>query len=424
MALISGTDGPDLLVGTTGNDFIYGRAGDDSLFGLTGNDHLIGGAGTDDMAGGEGNDVYVVDVFDGDRVLFTDEAGQTVDAIVIELLGDFVDIEVNVEGVVQILTVPIAQLQASDQVIENGAEGRDRVNASVSYVLPANVENLVLTGTEAINGTGNELNNVIRGNSATNVLVGGAGNDRLWGGAGMDDLRGGAGNDRLDGGQGADTMAGGTGNDRYIVDRGLDQVSENAAEGRDVVLASASYMLSSNLESLVLTGISDINGFGNELNNIIRGNSGSNVIAGGAGKDWLYGGAGDDDLRGNDGDDGLLGGSGADIFTGGHGADGFIFHEGDFAGLTPATADTIRDFKQAEGDSIRLSAVDANTGLAGNQTFDFIGAADFSNTAGELRYEIVDGNTQVSGDTDGDGSADFMILLMGSHTLTQGDFML
>ncbi len=100
---------------------------------------------------------------------------------------------------------------ASDTVTENANEGTDTVQASVSWTLGANLENLTLTGANAINGTGNALANVITGNSAANTLNGGAGNDTLNGGAGNDTLNGGAGNDTLNGGAGNDTLFGGSG---------------------------------------------------------------------------------------------------------------------------------------------------------------------------------------------------------------------
>ena len=100
------------------------------------------------------------------------------------------------------------------------------------------------------------------------------------------------------------------------------------------------------------------------------------------------------------------------------------FNNGDFAGLTPSTSDRIIDFSHAEGDHINLAGVDANSSLAGDQAFAFIGTAAFHHTAGELHYEITNGNTYLTGDTNGDGLADFMIRLDGSHALVSGDFVL
>src|SRR5207249_3270847 len=101
------------------------------------------------------------------------------------------------------------------------------------------------TGTTAINGTGNTLDNVLTGNSAANVLTGNAGNDTL------------------DGGAGNDTLRGGTGNDTYVVDAAGDSVTENANEGTDAVQSAITYTLGSNLENLTLTGTNAINGTGN-----------------------------------------------------------------------------------------------------------------------------------------------------------------
>ncbi len=84
---------------------------------------------------------------------------------------------------------------AGDVVTEAASGGTDTVETGLAYTLGAEVENLTLTGTGAINGTGNTLNNVVTGNSAVNTLTGGAGNDTLNGGAGVDTLIGGAGND-------------------------------------------------------------------------------------------------------------------------------------------------------------------------------------------------------------------------------------
>jgi Ca2+-binding RTX toxin-like protein len=89
---------------------------------------------------------------------------------------------------------------AGDIVDETGGGGNDTVNASISFSLEnvlGTVENLTLTGSSAINATGNGENNVLTGNSAGNMLSGGAGNDQLIGGNGNDILNGGAGADHF-----------------------------------------------------------------------------------------------------------------------------------------------------------------------------------------------------------------------------------
>jgi Ca2+-binding RTX toxin-like protein len=167
---------------------------------------------------------------------------------------------------------------AGDMVVEDAGAGVDLVQSSVSFALGANVENLTLTGSAAINGTGNGLNNVITGNAGANRLSGGEGNDTLNGGAGNDSLDGGAGDDRLDGGAGVDRLVGGAGNDLYVVDSASDLIVEDAGAGVDLVQASVSFALGANIENLTLTGSGALNGTGNGLNNVILGNAGPIVF--------------------------------------------------------------------------------------------------------------------------------------------------
>jgi Ca2+-binding RTX toxin-like protein len=231
----------------TGDFSIEAGSGGQTLTGNAGNNILNGGAGADTLIGGKGNDTYIVD-------------------------------DVN------------------DVVVENFNEGTDQINASVSYslALAANVENLLLTGTDHINGTGNSLANTITGNSGNNIL---------------------------DGGDGVDKLAGGLGNDTYIVDlvrTGTtaanykvalqDTITEAANAGTDIVklrlLDGVSYdmnnattlTLGANLERFdaSLTGSTKLNLTGNALNNTLVGNDADNILDGGAGVDTLVGGKGND----------------------------------------------------------------------------------------------------------------------------------
>ena len=165
------------------------------------------------------------------------------------------------------VTTPTSSDNAADAITEATGEGTDTVQSSLTLTFGANVENLTLTGATAINGTGNALNNVLTGNGAANTL---------------------------NGGSGIDTMSGGAGNDTYVVDSTTDIVTEAASAGTDLVQASASYVLSANVENLTLTGSASINATGNALVNQLTGNVGNNVLDGGGGADTLIGGAGND----------------------------------------------------------------------------------------------------------------------------------
>jgi Ca2+-binding RTX toxin-like protein len=191
--------GDDTLYGNGGNDTLDGGAGSDKLYGGAGNDKLIGGSGNDYMAGGTGNDTYYVN-------------------------------------------------SAGDSVYETASAGTDKVYATISDTLDANVENLYLSGTAA-KGTGNTLNNIIQGTTYANTLYGLAGNDTLKGyggndtldgGAGSDKLYGDAGNDKLIGGSGNDYMAGGPGSDTIYGMGGNDKLYGGTGQDRFVFGESGS----------------------------------------------------------------------------------------------------------------------------------------------------------------------------------------
>ncbi|MEH1867347.1 MAG: calcium-binding protein [Nostoc sp.] len=164
---VRGTNANDIIVGDNQNNQLFGNNGNDSLNGGGGNDTIDGGAGTDTLNGAAGDDTYIID-------------------------------------------------GAVDTIIEAANSGTDVVRSSISYTLGFNVENLRLTGTNAISGTGNSLNNLLFGNTANNTINGGVGNDTLDGNLGNDILNGEDGNDSLQGGPGNDILNGGSGDDILI----------------------------------------------------------------------------------------------------------------------------------------------------------------------------------------------------------------
>ncbi|HMJ92555.1 MAG TPA: calcium-binding protein, partial [Allosphingosinicella sp.] len=331
--------------------------------------------------------------------------------------------------------------RAYDSSAANG--GTDIVFSSVTATLNTWIENLTLTGTGNLTGVGNALENVITGNSGNNLLSGGAG---------------------------ADTMHGGLGNDTFIFDNAGDRAFDEigASGGIDTVQSSVTTTLSAWIENLTLIGTAKIDGIGNALDNVLIGNSNANVLIGGAGNDTYYydhasdmafdssaanggidiifsavtatldtwienltltgsgnlTGVGNDlvnTIAGNLGDNLLAGMAGADTLSGGGGNDTFVYHNA--AHSTSTARDQINGFDL--GDKIDLSRIDANTGTGADDAFAFIGAAAFSNTAGELRAYQSGGDWFVEGDIDGDGVADLMIGLTttGGYAIVSTDFI-
>jgi Ca2+-binding RTX toxin-like protein len=451
-----GLDGNDTLNGGDSKDKIFGNDGNDSLLGGQGNDIFYGGAGNDTLEGGSGSDIYIIDSR-SDTII--EIAAPGVDAV-----GSFISytLDTNLENLTlagfraingtgntlsnrikgnsgnNILNgldgndileggAGIDTLiggtgddtyivdSTSDTIVENFSAGTDTVQSSISYTLGTNLENLTLTGFGAINGTGNTLNNQIKGNSGNNILNG------------LD------GNDILDGGVGIDTLIGGTGNDTYIVDSTSDTIIENFSTGTDAVQSSISYTLGTNLENLTLTGSGAINGTGNTLSNRITGNSGNNILNGLDGNDTLNGLRGMDTLIGGNGKDALAGGSGNDVLIGGNGDDRFLFDPGRAFTAVAFGIDTIDDFSSGF-DQIVLDKTSFTilTSLAGNgfsvaSEFAVVGSDAAAATSSALIvYNSTNGNLfyNQNGAAGGFGTGAQFAVLSDSPLISASDFII
>ncbi|MDB9451006.1 beta strand repeat-containing protein, partial [Dolichospermum circinale] len=242
----------------------------------------------------------------------------------------------------------------------------DTLSASVTTTLPANVENLTLTGTTAINGTGNAGNNVLTGNSANNTLTGLNGNDTY----------------------------------SFVANSalGIDTITETTTDGIDTITfngttvavnvnlgVTTSQTVNSNLK-LILSANNVIENAtggtgndrltGNTLNNTLNGGSGNDQLQGLGGDDNLWGGAGNDILNGGIGNDSLWGGLGDDVLTGGVGNDQYLF-QSDSVFSTSLGVDYISEF-EAGLDQIVLSKATFNaiTDLLGQALTDFAVVSD------------------------------------------------
>jgi Ca2+-binding RTX toxin-like protein len=360
--------GPDSnQYGTAANNVLSGTAANNSLFGFEGDDAFFASGGTDQVFGGIGFD----------RILMS---------------GNLSDYFSSKTGDVTTLTDRRAGAPDGTVSLTDVEEVRFAdVVADISLLADFGVKIVGTAGADTI--------------SLTQGLVRpGAHNDLIFAGAG---------NDKIDGSAGADWMYGGEGNDLYTVDNVNDRTIEGVDEGKDTVKSSVTYQIDDNIEGLTLIGGEAINGTGNAGDNTITGNNANNRLSGGDGNDILNGGIGDDVL---------IGGIGTDTMTGGTGADRFVFAALSDFGQTKL--DTIKDFSSAQLDKIDLSLIDANGIQSGDASFKFLGTSAFNNVAGEVRIVARAGGISLKGDVDGDGVADFSVILTGVTSLSASDLIL
>jgi Ca2+-binding RTX toxin-like protein len=459
----------DTLIGNAGSNVLYGLGGSDTLRGEGGDDVLRGGAGADQLNGGAGTDTASyydgtigvnVDLFYG-TASGGDAAGDTTVSIE-NVTGSQGNDKLN--GTVGANT--LAGWGGDDLL--SGQAGADRLDGgtgidTASYYGylsgTAGVTVDLTTGT----GTGGHAQGDVLV-SIENVTGSVAGNDTLSGNAGANILAGWGGNDVLRGRAGADRLEGGAGTDTASYDEGTVGVTVDLAAGTGS---------GGNAQGDVLVSIESVDG--SQGNDSLSGNAGANTLAGWDGDDVLRGGAGADRLDGGAGSDtasyytgsvkvvvnlatgtgaggdaqgdtyvgienvngstgadeitgsaqanALNGWAGQDVLTGGGGADRFVFSAASHSAV--GAADRITDFSHAQSDRVDLSAIDANTAVAGNQAFSFIGSGAFTHHAGELRAAVTSpGVTTIAGDLNGDGVSDFHIQLTGAIGLVAADFVL
>jgi Ca2+-binding RTX toxin-like protein len=441
-------------IGGDGNDTLIGNDAGNILYGGRGDDQFDGGTGSDLMAGGKGNDVYTIENT-ADAVIENPNEGidsvfasthyrlsANVENLTLEgsadlqgygndeanalfgnvgnnlLVGDSGDDLLDGKpGVDMMVGGPGNDIyfadNPSDVCFELADQGNDSVFASSNYRLAPDVENLILQ----------------------EVSQGVAGNFQAYGNDQANEIYGNSDNNLIDGARGIDLMVGGKGDDVYFVDDPSDSCVENPDEGDDAVFAVCNYRLGANVETLVMRGSGDFQGYGNDEVNTLYGNSGNNLLNGEADADTMLGGPGNDTYfvddagdivferpgegtdsvfalvnytlaanvealvlqgsdnlngTGNDLNNGLFGNAGANILDGGAGADFLTGNGGNDTfkfSVGQANGDTVNDFEgkgAASGDSLQF------VGYGAGATFTNIDTTQWQvNYNGGSAHEII-----------------------------------
>ncbi len=381
----------NVIFGQSNNNVLDGRGGADTIFGGDGKDTLDGRDGgtaaRDELYGGRGDDVFLVDDVLDAVIENINEGRDRVESSVNFTLGTHVEdlflsgtaingVGNRSDNLIRGNDQPnvLDALLGNDSVFGggggdtiSGGEGKDELHGQA--------------GNDSILGGGGD--DMITGNDGADTLRGGGGNDRIYGQAefnsggddytddgaadmlfgddGNDTLVGFGGDDTLDGGDGNDGMSGGTGNDSYYVNSPGDVVFEIENAGIDSVRSSVTFTIPKNVETLLLTGVANINATGSKNAERLVGNAGNNVITALGGADTLEGGNGSDSLFGGDGDDALFGdipgftGSGDDYLDGGAGNDVMSGGFGNDTYIVDSLGDTVTDQPGQGFDTIRTS---------------------------------------------------------------------
>jgi Ca2+-binding RTX toxin-like protein len=383
---IYGNAGANIIIGRGGADYMVGLGGDDTYYLSGGNEYVAENAG-------EGRDVIYtsasyalaagshVEALAADGILGTDAINLRGNEFNNEVYGNNGANMLNGGGGAGDYLVGWGGddvyliFTGAEIIVENMGGGRDVVYTTVSYGLAAGTQVEVLStdsiaGTNAINLTGNELNNEVYGNNGANLLNGGGGGDYLvgWGG-----------------------------NDTYLVFGGGEIVVENAGGGRDVIYSTVSYGLAAgtSVEALStdsITGTGAIDLTGNELAQEVYGNNGANTLNGGAGGDYMAGFGG---------------------------ADSFAFT----TALGSGNVDHLADFSAVDDTILLENAV--FTGLANGAlpTSAFVAGSAAADADDRIVYNSATGQIFFDADGNGAGAQVLFATVNAGTVLTAGDFM-
>ncbi|WP_187429514.1 hypothetical protein ROLI_042270 [Roseobacter fucihabitans] len=375
---ITAGNGNDQLFGFEVDNIMIGGGGNDRILAFRGNDTIEGGLGDDTLNGGEGNDN--ISGGDGADLVFGQDGNDVISG------GD-----------------------GNDQLF--GEAGNDNISGGLGDDTIGAAD-----GSDTINAGGG--NDTAFGGEGNDTVRGGTGNDRLFGSGGSDFIDGEDGNDELFGETGSDTLLGGAGDDDMNGGGGNDFM--NGESGNDRMFGG------SNEDTM-------FGGTGNDLLNgqtqddDLFGQSGNDQLFGGDGFDLLDGGSGNDVLFGGNQGDTLVGGLGVDTLNGGSGFDTFDFNS--VAESAFGSADTIAGFDGAGGfggDIIDVSSIDANTGIAGNQAFTFLGAVSsavgLGFGAGALWVQEFGGQTRLYANVNNDAIIDLEVRINDGAGTTAFDY--
>ncbi|WP_187430122.1 hypothetical protein ROLI_041140 [Roseobacter fucihabitans] len=476
-----GDNNANILIGLGGDDFIDGRGGNNQIFGGDGNDTLRS-SGASEIFGENGNDT----IFAGLGTSETLDGGTGIDTLNTTLFnGSYVvDLATGLTNFAGELFTNFENITAgngNDQLfgfeVDNimiGGGGNDRILAfRGNDTIEGGLGDDTLNGGEGNdNISGGDGADLVFGQDGNDVISGGDGNDQLFGEAGNDNISGGlgddtigaadgsdtinagGGNDTAFGGEGNDTVRGGTGNDRLFGSGGSDFI--DGEDGNDELFGETG-------SDTLLGGAGDDDMNGGGGNDFMNGESGNDRMFGGSNEDTMFGGTGndllngqtqDDDLFGQSGNDQLFGGDGFDLLDGGSGNDvlfggnqgdtlvgglgvdtlngGSGFDTFDFNSVAESafgSADTIAGFDGAGGfggDIIDVSSIDANTGIAGNQAFTFLGAVSsavgLGFGAGALWVQEFGGQTRLYANVNNDAIIDLEVRINDGAGTTAFDY--